>query len=98
MANDKDTDDWQKLIPSCLVAANHLSYEMALMGYSPDAGIVTSAALLVHHAQIYGEPMERVLEFIRHMYLAYSIPQEMREGMAESLEGAREEHKKETKH
>ncbi len=98
MENDKDHGNWKKLTPTCLVAANHLAYEMALMGYSPDAGIVTSAALLVHHAQIYGEPVERVIEFVRHMYLAYDIPQELRAGMAESLEEAREQHEKETKH
>lgn len=98
MENDKDPGNWKKLTPTCLVAANHLAYEMALMGYSPDAGIVTSAALLVHHAQIYNEPVERVVEFVRHLYFTYDIPPEIREEVAESLKGAREQHEKETKH
>ena len=69
-----------------------------MMGYSPAQGLVTSAALLVHHARIYGEPMARIVEFIKHLYVAYDMPEEMWDDLIASFAEARAQHEKETKH
>ena len=90
--------NWEVRVAACLVSANALALEMASMGYTPDDALVTSAAMVVHHAKIYDIHIDRVLQAIEHIHMVYDMPQEMCDDLIMVYAKAREAQKRTTKH